>query len=110
MPATSLGRLGTIEDEWDQLVALSRKGFAPPHLEYCDGTRFWICMPKANDGWHNAGGPEHDELPAKIASLIVNLVDSCLAGIYLQSAFAGVSPIPLNLAVHWLSQILKSCF
>ena len=50
-------------------------------------------MPKANDGWHNAGGPEHDELPGKIASLIVNLVDSCLAGMYLQSSLAGVSLI-----------------
>ncbi len=41
-----------------------------------------------------AGGPEHDETPGKAASLIVNLVDSCLVGIYLQSALRGVSPIP----------------
>ena len=98
MPATSLGparaETWTIEDDWDQLVSVSRKGFAPPHFQYCDGTRFWKGMPRANDGWHLAGGHEHDELPGKIASLIVNLVDSCLAGIYLQSALAGVSPIP----------------
>ena len=41
-----------------------------------------------------AGGPEYDDTPGKIASLIVNLVDSCLVGVYLQSALRGVSPIP----------------
>ena len=46
-----------------------------------------------------AGGPEHDETPGKIASLIVNLVDSCLVGVYLQSALRGVSPI-LPRAAH----------
>ena len=51
-------------------------------------------MPKAKDGLHLAGGPEHDELPGKIASLIANLVDSCLVGVYLQAALTGVSPTP----------------
>ena len=45
-----------------------------------------------------AGGPEHDDTPGKIASLIVNLVDSSLVGIYLQSALRGVSPSPLRTA------------
>ena len=81
----------TIEEGWDQLVSLTRKGFEEPHFQYCDGTRFWKGMPKANDGRHNAGGPEHDELPGKIASLIGNLIDNCFVGIYFQSALAGVS-------------------
>ena len=41
-----------------------------------------------------AGGTEYEDTPGKIASLIANLVDSCLVGVYLQSALRGVSPIP----------------
>ncbi len=88
-----------MEEQFDQYLMRIRDGMAPPNLQYCDGHRFWKGIPKCKDGWHTAGGPEHDETPGKIASLIVNSVDSCLVGVYLQSALRGVSPFHLKLPV-----------
>ncbi len=76
----------------DVHVASIRSVFMPSHFQYCDGTRFWTNLPKISGCWHVSGSDPR--MPAKLARMIIDLVDLSLTSVYLQAALGGSSPIP----------------